>query len=179
MTEPQKPVDRLSAVTKAPKQPNSLVGSFFHSTHTPGWQGCVVAEVAPAVYLVELFSWFAGDSTDQQLVKLDDMGGWTFYDDAEWMNNAYEHTIAERWKRQRREAKGEDPDGSPEEIAAELATLAASLKGDAIGLDQEMLEDDLRLAREVLGDLRDGDPRRMPVERYIAHLEAYQPDVTA
>lgn len=51
---------------------------------------------------------------------------------------------------------------------------------DIIGLDQEMLEDDLRLAREVLGDLREDDPRRAAVERYIAHLEAYQgrPGVT-
>lgn len=44
-----------------------------------------------------------------------------------------------------------------------------------MNLDEEMLEEDLRLAREVLGDLKADDPRRAPVERYIAHLEAYQP----
>lgn len=55
------------------------------------------------------------------------------------------------------------------------ATTSGGMATEAIGLDQEMLEDDLRLAREVLGDVRVGDPRRTAVERYIAHLEAYQP----
>jgi hypothetical protein len=116
MTEQQKPVNRLSAVTKAPKRPNSLVGSFFHSTHTPGWQGCIVAEVAPAVYLVELFGWLAGESTSQHLVKLDDMGDWTFYDDAEWMNDSYPEVSA-RWKRERREANGKAAGGDELPIA--------------------------------------------------------------
>lgn len=86
---------------------NSLVGSFFHSGARPGWQGCVVAEPAPGVYLVELFSWMMGQSTVQHLVRLDRMidEGWRFYDDADWMNDAYEHGgLQTLWDREREEA---------------------------------------------------------------------------
>lgn len=66
----------------------SLVGSFFHGTAERRWQGCVVAEPSPGVYLVELFSWASGQPTEQRLVRLADMAEWSFYDSAEWMNNA-------------------------------------------------------------------------------------------
>lgn len=86
--------DRLSAAGKAPLNPQSLVGTFFHGTSAQGWQGCVVAEPAPGIYLVELFSWVMGDSTHQQLVRMYEMTGWRFYDDAEWMNNDYEAVVS-------------------------------------------------------------------------------------
>jgi hypothetical protein len=99
--------DRLSAATEREFMPSSLVGSFFHSDAERGWQGCVVAEPAPGIYLVETFDWVLGmDSTGQMLVRLDDMAGWTFYDTAEWMRNAYEHGgVRERWDRERKETK--------------------------------------------------------------------------
>lgn len=124
----QKKLDRLNTVIKAPWRPDSLVGSFFHSTHMRGWQGCIVAEPAPGVYLVETFGWLAGESTGQHLVRLEEMGGWTFYDDAEWMNNAYRSGVAERWKRERRIAKGEDPDGDIDKVIADLDELAAGAR---------------------------------------------------
>lgn len=55
------------------------------------------------------------------------------------------------------------------------ATTPVGTADEAIGLDREMLEEDLRLAREVLGDLSADDPQRAEAERYIAHLEAYRP----
>lgn len=71
-------------------KPDSLVGSYFHGDVDHRWQGCVVAEPSPGVYLVELFSWGSGGSTNQQLVRIEDMTGWNFYDDAKWMNTNYE-----------------------------------------------------------------------------------------
>lgn len=95
--------DRLSAVTKRDFSPDSLVGSFFLSRERPGWQGCVVAEPKPGMYLVELFSWMMGDSTNQQLVPIEEMHGWTFYDEATWMENAYETYVSKQWDREREE----------------------------------------------------------------------------
>lgn len=98
--------DRLSAAAERPLGPSSLVGSFFHGGPDRRWQGCVVAEVAPQVYLVELFEWIAGSSSGQRLVPLAEMADWTFYDSAEWMNNAYEHDL--RWEREQERAQ-QDP----------------------------------------------------------------------
>jgi hypothetical protein len=106
--------DRLSAIERQELRPDSLVGSFFHSTADPGWQGCVVADVAPGIYLVELFSWAMGDSTHQTLVRLEDMSGWQFYDTAEWMTNTYEHGLSSRWEREReKQRQAENPAADP------------------------------------------------------------------
>lgn len=99
--------DRLSRVESSEFDSRSLVGSWFHSDATRGWQGCVVAEVAPATYLVEALSWIDGTSVGQTLVSLEDMeaSGWAFYDTATWMKNAYERGgVHERWERERSEA---------------------------------------------------------------------------
>jgi len=74
---------------------DSLVGSYFHSDAQRGWQGIVVAEPHPGVYLVETFSWVMGESHDQRLVRVEDMLDWRFYDTADWMNNAYEGGVWE------------------------------------------------------------------------------------
>lgn len=109
-------MDRLSAAADREFASDSLVGSFFHSADPPGWQGCVVAEPHPGVYLVELFSWMMGESSNQELVTLAEMTDWQFYDTAEWMNNVYEHGLKQRWEHARAErrqrvekASGEDP----------------------------------------------------------------------
>lgn len=90
---------RTTALESSELSPDSLVGSFFHGSDSQQWQGVVVAEPVPGVYLVELFDWIIGASTEQVLVRIDEMMGWHFYDDAEWMQNSYEQGIADRWKR--------------------------------------------------------------------------------
>lgn len=86
-----KRADRLNQADQRELNPDSLVGSYFHSDADRQWQGCVVAEPAPGIYLVELFSWLAGDSTEQYLIRIGDMAGWQFYDTIEWMKNTYEY----------------------------------------------------------------------------------------
>lgn len=101
--------DRLSAA-ESNLSPTSLVGSYFHSGATPGWQGCVVALAGPGVYLVELFSWLHGGSTEQRLVRLDRMvdEGWHFYDDAEWASDHYDAVIRQQWQSDRNAARSGD-----------------------------------------------------------------------
>lgn len=90
---------RLDRTAEQPLDAKSLVGSFFHSDARHGWQGCVVGEPSPGVYLVELFSWIDGGSTEQRLVRLDDMDTWVFYDSAEWMTDRYAYGgKKERWE---------------------------------------------------------------------------------
>jgi hypothetical protein len=90
---------------------DSLIGSFFLATSERGWQGCVVAEPAPGVYLVELFSWIMGDSLDQRLVALATMieEGWRFYDTSQWMNTAYNDSVRLVWERERAEREKATP----------------------------------------------------------------------
>jgi hypothetical protein len=105
--------DRLSVAAKRTLDPSSLVGSFFHSDHKRGWQGCVVAEPSPGVYLVETFEWLAGSSTSQHLIPLADMKDWTFYDDADWLRNNYDNHIQRHWDYLRKQ------DGENAEAVAE------------------------------------------------------------
>ncbi len=85
-----------------PEDPESLVGWYFHSDVWRGWHGLVAAEPAPGTYLVVLMSWEDGEATHAQLVRLADMAGWHFYDNADWMAFQYEHGgVRERWERQR------------------------------------------------------------------------------
>jgi hypothetical protein len=99
--------NRLEIAISQPADPGSLVGSFFHGQggQFHSYQGCVVGEPSPGVYLVEFFGWIAGESTNQRLVRIDEMTEWLFYDDAVWMNNAYEHGVSQRWERQRKAAE--------------------------------------------------------------------------
>jgi hypothetical protein len=106
-------LDRLGEADRKPLRNNTLVGSYFHEMvdddeygEVVRWQGCVVAEPAPAVYLVELFEWIVGSSSCQKLVWLEDMRKWQFYDDAKWMQGEYEHGSAGAGNRQR--ARRED-----------------------------------------------------------------------
>lgn len=100
---PRDPTDRLSLAVGS-FTPTSLVGSFFHSGFERGWQGCVVAEPAPGVYLVETFSWMMGESYDQHLVPITGMVAeeWRFYDTADWMRESSE-AIRGIWAREREE----------------------------------------------------------------------------
>lgn len=100
MSEENPKPDRLSAVLDTPFDPASLVGSYFLTDADRGWQGCVVAEPSPGVYLVETFSWLHGGSHSQALVRLEEMAGWTFFDDAEWLRNTTSE-IERRWDHER------------------------------------------------------------------------------
>lgn len=98
-------LDRLSNVEEQGFQADSLVGSFFLSDAERGLQGCIVGEPSVGLYLVELFSWLMGESLHQQLVRIEDMTEWRFYDDNEWMKFAYEYGgVKEQWERQRESA---------------------------------------------------------------------------
>jgi hypothetical protein len=71
-------------------KPDSLVGSYFHGDAEHQYQGAVVAEPHPGIYLVEFFSWLHGGSCWQELIRIEGMFGWRFYDDIKWMNQSYE-----------------------------------------------------------------------------------------
>ncbi|WP_432855293.1 hypothetical protein ACQPXB_22025 [Amycolatopsis sp. CA-161197] len=101
--KPPRP-SRLETATSGGFYSATLVGSYFHSDAKRGWQGCVVAEPTPGTYLVELFSWVMGESTDQQLVRLSEMSDWRFYDDAEWLRNSAD-AARSRWDRERESAE--------------------------------------------------------------------------
>lgn len=113
MTDGSKPHDRIGQVQDLHElNPRSLVGSYFLSGLKTQWQGCVVAEPAPGVYLVELFSWTGGASTHQRIIRLEDMFDWRFFDTAEWMTGDYDRTTSTVWalaneeKRQAEKAAG-------------------------------------------------------------------------
>jgi hypothetical protein len=94
-------MDRAGAAVDRPFDSDSLVGSFFLSFEPQQdsserrrvcWQGVVVAEPHPGVYLVETFDWVVGSAYTQQLVRIGEMvdGGWQFFDSAEWMTGHYQ-----------------------------------------------------------------------------------------
>jgi len=103
-TWPATKADRLFVATDLPFDPKSLVGSWFLSDHQRGWQGCVVAEPAPGVYLVETLDWIIGAGYEQRLVPLAEMADWSFFDTADWMGTAYANGVRQRWDRERAEA---------------------------------------------------------------------------
>ncbi len=83
------------------KSTDPHVGRFFHSFDIEensdgpprreiGWQGVVVEKRLRGLYLVQLFDWLSGESSDQQLVHGDDMTGWQFYDSDAEMRASYE-----------------------------------------------------------------------------------------
>lgn len=98
--------DRLSTAEQKKLSPYSLIGSFFLSDKERQWQGCVVAEPASGVYLVELFSWLDGTSTGQFLVPIGEMSLWAFFDSASWMIEKIPAQQA-RWEKDSHEADSE------------------------------------------------------------------------
>lgn len=98
-------VGRAASLAELQLNPQSLVGSYCHKiegqdTLAPDasgvitWQGCVVAEPAPGVCLVELDNCLPGARRAQLLVELRQMVGdpsceWRFYDTEEQMRLAF------------------------------------------------------------------------------------------
>jgi hypothetical protein len=99
--------NRLEAVNRAALKSDSLVGSFFLADNERQWQGCVVAEPSPGIYLVELFSWLMGESSDQMLVRIGDMLDWQFYDTADWMRGQYKDSVKYRWEQYGKQKEAE------------------------------------------------------------------------
>jgi hypothetical protein len=85
--------------TRRNDRSHPLVGRWFHSFAPSGvvqWQGQVLRRVSRDLFLVQLYEWFVGCASDEKLVRLADMVGWSFYDTNEQMNDAYEYRLKYR-----------------------------------------------------------------------------------
>ena len=101
-------IGRLTQVTETEFRVESLVGSYFLGSYSRGnvernCHGCVVAEPVHGQYLVEFFDWIKGPSSNQELVGIDEMADWRFFDSVEWLRKHYDSWASELWER---EAKG-------------------------------------------------------------------------
>lgn len=80
---------------------NDLKGHYFHSFNKDGfveWQGKVVSNPEPSIYLVQLYEWLVGVESCRKLVNIQDMIQWNFYETAEEMNNYYNFVESYREK---------------------------------------------------------------------------------
>jgi len=74
---------------------NPLVGKWFHSHNEKGeiqWQGQVLGVVSDNHFLVQLYSWLDGTSTDMKIVSLEKIieEDWSFYSSDKKMRERYE-----------------------------------------------------------------------------------------
>lgn len=83
--------------------PDGLIGHCFHSFQTKEdgcqlveWQGQVLSKIAEGFYLVETYDWLMGTAHNRMVIALTDMQGWAFYEDDEWMRDAYDHSLSKR-----------------------------------------------------------------------------------
>jgi hypothetical protein len=76
-----------------PEQTHPLVNRWFHTFEGEDlhWQGHILAMVSPDLFLVQLYEWFHGDTSQQQLVPLEQMKNWKFYDTDKDMNYWYQY----------------------------------------------------------------------------------------
>ena len=83
---------KASATKGRAKHP--LVGKFFHSLEadkkTLKWQGQIIDEVAPGVFLVQLYEYVAGGKSNQVIVPISEMAYWPIYETNDEMREAYE-----------------------------------------------------------------------------------------
>lgn len=70
-----------------------MAGNFFHSVVDGKiqWQGHVIGEAQPGIYLVQLFEWAMGSPNVRRLVTIEDMRGWLFYETGEAMVHNYDY----------------------------------------------------------------------------------------
>lgn len=79
-----------------------MIGNYFHGCDEIQWQGMIIGEPSPGMFMVQTFSWLTGNEHSKQLVPITAMTGWTFYDTAEEMSNAYEYGgVRQHWERVR------------------------------------------------------------------------------
>lgn len=85
-----------------PKTDGSLVGKWFHTTTTcecpcharvAAWQGQIISEPGPGIYLIELYEWFVGQPSGQEFITLADFMARNpvLYDTNEDMRFSYHH----------------------------------------------------------------------------------------
>jgi hypothetical protein len=77
---------------------SGLIGRAFHTfretksgRRAVQYQGVVRAKIEDGIYLVQYFEWFVGESSTLELVRIEKMLEWQFYEDTEHMNFWYEH----------------------------------------------------------------------------------------
>lgn len=84
-------------------QKDTLVGKFFLGFNEDGhlrWQGVVTAEPAPGFVLIQFFDFIFGQPRNEKLITVEQMVGWTFYDDADdWREAADSQIEFERSKK--------------------------------------------------------------------------------
>jgi hypothetical protein len=77
-----------------------MVGTWFHSispeTGRIQWQGEILAEPEPGLFLVETYSWSTRSPYDRRLVPLEAMRDWLFYPSDQAMRESYDHGRASR-----------------------------------------------------------------------------------
>ena len=82
----------------------TIVGQFFHSfpNGVLEWQGNIIAEPVPSIFLVQLYEWFMGEPNGQFLVPLQQMVDekWKFYLTAEEWHDDGVRLNKKFWKRQ-------------------------------------------------------------------------------
>lgn len=88
---------RPMAAKKKTRTIDPLVGKYFHSRDDAGvikWQGLILGKTG-GLYLCQLFGWFDGRTTNQQLIPLREMRRWEFFNSSVEMGERYEqYTIA-------------------------------------------------------------------------------------
>lgn len=95
---------RIEALLDNPLSPKSLVGSHFlgrGGRAKGGWKGIIVAEPSPGIYLCELMEWIGFSYSHQELVRLEEMLDWRFYDTDEWCANDFKHGVDQLWQQER------------------------------------------------------------------------------
>ena len=90
---------------------NDLIGKCFHSIDPKsgyiGWQGQIIGNPEPQWYLIQLYSWIAGDPTVCKLVNISEISNWYFYQDEEAMKHSWEYGSAKNHNIMKK--NGEDP----------------------------------------------------------------------
>ena len=75
-------------------------GTYRFLTYTEdgqvNYQGRVVQCVEPGIYLIEHFEWMVGNPAGEELVRIEDMLDWKFYDE----DYDFQHVTDEAMRRQ-------------------------------------------------------------------------------
>lgn len=85
----------MKKVTQEQHDNLNLVGKFFHSVDGKGglrWQGTILSEPSPDMFLVQLFDWVMGQPSIQKLIPINEMNDWIFYSTHdEWVDAGDKH----------------------------------------------------------------------------------------
>ena len=82
-----------------PNKTHRLVGKFFHSLEDEKivWQGKILGEEQPGIYIIQLFSWLSGEPSNQRIIRIEEMNEWYFYDTQECLIFSAEHGSAKHF----------------------------------------------------------------------------------